>query len=164
MHNQNERKKSSTTFLPFYSRLIDSSIFLVWYSIFRWFQILPRVNQPLAWIRYATKTNCPRVGQILFFCRRLSEIIVNSEANESITLSDKKLLLPAIRISLPSSVPCCFYAYFLRPFPFSFSASHVRYTCDERLPNSVQTLRATLARSLRFSDVYLPWNTINWNF
>lgn len=163
MHNQKERRKNSTTFLSFYSRLIDSTIFLVWYSIFRWFQILPRVNQSLAWIRYTTKTNCPCVGQILFFCRRLSEIIVSSEANENITLSDKKLLLPAIRISFPSPVPCCFYAYFLRPFPFSFSASHVRYTCDERLPNSVQTLRPTLARSLLFPDIYLPSNAIDWN-
>lgn len=98
--------------------------------------------------------HCPRVGQILFFCRGRGEIIAGSEANESITLSDKKLLLPAIRISLFSSVPRHPPLLFsLRFLPFSLAVSHRLHRSTTHATKRLDTL-AKLGQTLRHSLLY----------
>lgn len=57
---------------------------------------------------------------------------------KSITLSDKKLLLPAIRISLPTFIPCLLFTPF-PPVP-SRSIRFERRKTSTNLPNSVESL------------------------
>lgn len=58
------------------------------------------------YLRFAT----PRLSALyyFFFCRGRDQIMASSE-RKSITLSDKKLLLPAIRISSPTFIPCLLF-------------------------------------------------------